>query len=213
MSEFVLKSFALGSWMTNGYLLGWEPTKEAWVVDPGFSPDPLVDYIQQEKWIITKILLTHAHLDHIAGINNIVALFPEAEILIHKEEETFLTDPSLNLSALAGVPVSAPEPTGTLADGDELVLGGLSFTVLHTPGHSPGGACFYQPREGILLSGDTLFEGSVGRTDFPTSDAAALGEGIRRKLYVLPDETKVYPGHGPETQIGREKRFNPFVKS
>lgn len=212
MSKLVLKCFALGSWMTNGYLLGQEDTREAWVVDPGFSPEPLLEYIRREGWSITKIVLTHAHLDHIAGIRDLSALFPESEILIHEEEKRFLTDPSLNLSALAGVAVSAPEPTGTLEDGTELLLGDLSFTVLHTPGHSPGGACFYQAREGILLSGDTLFEGSVGRTDFPTSDTEALADSIRRKLYVLPDETRVYPGHGPETLIGREKRSNPFVR-
>jgi len=213
MSELVLKCFSLGSWMTNGYLLGWEETREAWVADPGFSPEPLLDYIQREKWNVTKILLTHAHLDHIAGIKDLLILFPETEILIHKEEKRFLTDPSLNLSALAGVSVSAPEPTGTLEDGTELLLGDLSFTVLHTPGHSPGGACFYQAREGILLSGDTLFEGSVGRTDFPTSDTEALADSIRRKLYVLPDDTRVFPGHGPETLIGREKRSNPFIRA
>lgn len=213
MSDFVLKSFALGAWMTNGYLLGWKPTKEAWVVDPGFSPEPLLDYIRREEWNITKILLTHAHLDHIAGIKDLLALFPSSEILIHKNEEEFLTNPSLNLSAMAGVAVSAPKPTGVLEDGDELILGDRPFTVLHTPGHSPGGSCFYQAGEGILISGDTLFEGSVGRTDFPNSDPAALSEGIRRKLYVLPDDTVVYPGHGAETRLGREKKSNPFVRA
>lgn len=198
--------------MTNTYFLGWIPSQEGWVIDPGFSPEPLIDFLTAEDWQVSKILLTHAHLDHIAGIEGLRKIYPECDILIHHEERDFLTDPSLNLSTLAGRVMTAPAPTGTFADGDQFTLGDLTFSVIHTPGHSPGGSCFYQADEEICLSGDSLFYGSVGRTDFPTSDGAALSEAIRNKLFTLPDATVVHPGHGPSTSIGGEKKHNPFVR-
>ena len=197
--------------MTNAYFLGWIPSREGWVVDPGFSPESLLSFIKEGEWRISKILLTHAHLDHIAGITELQRAFPNCDILIHREEEKFLGDPSLNLSRSVGLDIRAPAPGRTLSDGDQLMLGDLSFKVLHTPGHSPGGSCFYQADEALCFSGDTLFAGSVGRTDFPTSDHATLLAAIRDKLFSLPEATKVYPGHGSPTTIGEEMRNNPFI--
>jgi len=212
MDNFTLKTFQLGGWMTNSYFLGWEESKEAWIIDPGFSPEPLVEFIKEGEWNVTKILLTHAHLDHIAGNEAIVKLFPNVEILIHQDEKDFLTDPSLNLASMSGMEINSPDPTGTFLGGDFYILGDLKFNVLHTPGHSPGGASFYQKDLGLCFTGDALFERSVGRTDFPTSDGPRLIQAIKEKLFTLPGETQVLPGHGPTTTIEFEKKSNPFIQ-
>lgn len=212
MDSFTLKNFQLGSWMTNTYILGLDETKEAWVIDPGFDPEPLIEFISQGAWQVSKILLTHAHLDHIGGIEALHKLFPKVEILVHQEEKEFITDPSLNLAAMAGMQVNSPEATGTFKDGDSFSLGDMQVSVIHTPGHSPGGASFYQADHGLCFTGDALFERSVGRTDFPTSDGPALLKSIKEKLFVLPGDTKVLPGHGPSTTIDFEKSSNPFIR-
>ena len=205
------RSFLLGEWMTNAYLAGDPETRAAWVVDPGFSPEPLLDFIKEEGWQVSRILFTHAHLDHIAGAGAVRKLFPESLLCIHKSEAAFLTDPSLNLSALMGMNIVAPPADRLLEEGDLLQEGALSCRVIHTPGHSPGGLCFYFEKENRLVSGDTLFQGSVGRYDFPTSDGEALFSSIREKLLPLPDVTSVFPGHGPDTVLGREKQTNPYL--
>jgi len=197
--------------MTNAYLAGDPETRTAWVVDPGFSPEPLLDFIKEEGWQVSLVLFTHAHLDHIAGAGAVRRLFPDSLLCIHKSEASFLTDPSLNLSALMGLNIVSPPADRFLEDGEVLKEGALSCQVIHTPGHSPGGLCFYFEKENRLVSGDTLFQGSVGRYDFPTSDGEALFSSIREKLLPLPDETAVYPGHGPETVLGREKKTNPYL--
>lgn len=208
--SLLFNCFELGEWQTNCYLLGWRPSREAWLIDPGYQPARIIRQLQSESWNLSRILLTHAHLDHIAGVGLVREAFPECEVLIHPLERSFLTDPELNLSAHFE-PVVAPEATGELLDSSILMLGELSFEVIHTPGHSPGGVTLYQKENGFALVGDTLFYRSIGRSDFPTSNPDALLASIVDRILVLPDETRIYPGHGPSTTVGSERRENPFL--
>lgn len=211
-----IERFCLGEWMTNCYVVHFDQAagdgpKDCWIVDAGFAPEPMIRYIQDNGLSPKAVVLTHGHVDHIAGVNLVREEWPEVPILIHEAEERFLTKPLLNLSVLMTPTVIAPQATGLLRHGQSIELGGVPFEVRHTPGHSPGGVSLYQPDAGVVFVGDALFAQGVGRTDFLTSDSDALLESIRSQLYNLPDDTHVLPGHGPATTIGRERRGNPFV--
>ncbi len=202
--------FELGDFQTNCYVAA--VGEACWIVDAGYRPEPMIEAIREKGWTPQQVVLTHAHCDHIAGLAAVRQVWPDLPILIHDLERDFLTDPRLNLSAMLGVPVTAPQATGRLEHGQTLSLNGVDFELRHAPGHSPGSMVLYQPQHGLALAGDTLFAGSVGRTDFPLSDHQTLMQSIRGQLYTLPDDTRVLPGHGPETRIGTEKRSNPFVQ-
>lgn len=205
-----IETFVLGAWETNCYVVS--AGRSCWIVDAGFDPRPMLEHIAERRLTPRQIVLTHAHADHIAGLHDVRRAFPDIPILIHEAEHAFLTDTALNLSAFLAEPVVAPEPTGTFAHGDTLLLEGAAFEVRHTPGHSPGGVCLYQPDHGVALVGDTLFSGSIGRSDFPTSDGETLGRSIREQLLTLPGATRILPGHGPETTIAIERRSNPYIR-
>lgn len=207
-----LQRFVLGPFETNCYLVQAGSGSECWIVDAGFEPQPMLEAIREQGLSPSKLVLTHAHIDHIAGIEAVREVFPALPILIHEAERTFLEEPSLNLSTMMGMPISAPPADETLAEGDQLEIGDERWRVLFTPGHSPGGITLYHEPSGQALVGDTLFHGSIGRFDFPTSNERQLYASIREKLYALPDEVRVYPGHGPPTTIGQERRHNPFVR-
>ncbi len=209
-----IKPFNLGQWMTNCYVVhaGEGTGDECWIIDAGFEPGPMLSYIEEAGLNPSRIVLTHAHLDHMAGVADIRSRYPEIEICLHESEIGFMTDPQLNLSTMLPWPVTGPEPTRVIRHGDILSLVGLSFTVRHTPGHSPGGITLYQEDNSVAFVGDALFAGSIGRYDFPTSDGDLLFRSIREQLLTLPDETRVLPGHGPETTIGQEKKTNPFLQ-
>ncbi len=219
--HLTIRRFALGQWMTNCYVLhapgtgGAAPARgrECWIIDAGFEPGPMIEYIQEQKLMPRQVILTHAHLDHIAGLNLIRGTWPQVGILVHREEQEFLTEPELNLSADFDEPVITPPATGLLSHGQRLELEGLVFEVRHIPGHSPGGVCLYQAQAAAVFVGDVLFNGGIGRYDFPTSDAERLVDSIRTQLYTLPDATRVYPGHGPATTVGQEKGHNPYVRA
>lgn len=202
-------AFSLGPFQTNCYVLRHGGV--TWLIDPGQDPEPLLGYLDAEAIEPDRVLLTHAHADHIAGLPALTARFPGLPIGVHSAEQTFLGDPAQNLSLGFGEPLVAPEPTELLADGQRLDLAGVAVEVLHTPGHSPGGLTFYFPSEGLAVVGDTLFAGSIGRTDFPHSDHEALLRSIRERLLTLPGDTTILPGHGPGSTIGRERATNPFV--
>lgn len=213
MPQPIVEAFTLGPYATNCYLVHHGHDSEAWIIDASFQPGLMIERVHKLGARVSRIILTHAHLDHIAGLAEVKAAFPEATISIHADEKQFLTDPSLNLSGATGIPLVAPEADETLEHGQKLTLDGDDFMVLHTPGHSPGGVTLHCPEEGIALVGDTLFFEGVGRFDFPTSDQAKLFDSIQRVLYALPPETRCLPGHGPETTIGHEMRLNPFVSA
>lgn len=206
-----IETFTLGDWMTNCYV-AHTGSGACWIIDAGFDPEPMLAFLDQRGLVPEKVVLTHAHVDHIAGLSQVRDHWPEVAILIHEAERAFLTEPTLNLSVVLDQPIVAPDATETLAHGQSLMLDDLRFEVRHTPGHSPGGVTLYQPDHGLALVGDALFAGAIGRFDFPTSDYNALIEGIRTQLLSLPDATRILPGHGPETTIGRERAANPFIQ-
>lgn len=217
VAKLRIQGFPLGDWQTNAWLVwveGWSgsPPNPAWIIDPGDQPDRLLNAIKSTGATPVAILFTHAHLDHIMGLERVLAVTGDLPIYAHPCEWSWFGDPMLNLSAMAGVdPVSVRAPTLELNDGDELKLGPTSWRVMHTPGHSPGSVSFVCDEARVVISGDTLFAGSIGRSDFPTSSSAALMNSLRNKLMTLGDDYAVYPGHGDSTTIGRERKFNPFL--
>lgn len=206
-----IRAFVLGDWQTNCYVIHAKGSSKCWIIDASFAPLKMIQYIKQSNLVPQAVLLTHAHVDHIAGLVDVRRHWPDIPILIHPAEAAFLTDPMLNLSAFLPEPIVMPEATGSFEHGDVLDFDGIKCDVRHTPGHSPGGVTFYFPTESLAIVGDTLFRGSIGRFDFPTSDEATLFRSIREQLLTLPDETRIMPGHGPKSTIGEEKLNNPYL--
>ena len=209
-NELVIDMHTLGMWQANCYVVH-AGGPDCWIVDAGFDPESMIAAIEAADLTPTHLLLTHGHIDHIAGIETVRSKWADLPILIHEAESTYLTDPDNNLSGPFGMPIVAPEATGTLEAGGALTIGDYTFEIRHTSGHSPGGVTLYCRQTGEAIVGDTLFAGSVGRHDFPHSDGPTLFQSIREQLLTLPDETAVYPGHGPATTVGTERRSNPFL--
>ncbi len=210
-----VECFTLGPFATNCYVVTPGPTPSGgpcWIVDASFGPKPLIDFVREAGLKPVALILTHTHVDHIAGVREVLAAFPGTPLLVHPLEREWLWEPMLNLSAMSGQPITTPEPDGLIEDGQTLSLGDMSWRVLHTPGHSPGGITLYHEPSGTAIVGDSLFSGSIGRTDFPGGDHATLERSIREKLYTLPGDVRVYPGHGPATTIARERKSNPYVR-
>lgn len=205
-----IEKFVLGALQTNSYLILNEDTKEVVIVDPAICPDYVLSHVKSKGYIPKAILLTHGHFDHVMGIEGWVSNY-EIPVYLHEDEKEVLANPKLNLSVMMGK-YYAYDKVQTLKDGEVLELAGFSFKVIHTPGHTKGGCCYYEEREGVLISGDTLFQASVGRSDFPTGSMSTLVKSIKERLFVLPDDVMVYPGHNNLTCIADEKKYNPFVK-
>jgi glyoxylase-like metal-dependent hydrolase (beta-lactamase superfamily II) len=182
------------------------------VVDPGLEPEAILDFLSEQGLRPAAILNTHGHADHIGGNAAMKQAFPEAPLLIGAGDAHLLADADANLSAPFGMPITSPPADRLVHEGDLLEFAGISLEVIEVPGHSPGHVVFrYRNDPDLILGGDVLFRGSIGRCDFPNSNGPLLLEGIRTKLFALAPGTIVYPGHGPVTTIGHEKRFNPFV--
>ena len=207
---YKIKLFVLGSVSTNCYLLYQEDTRKAVLFDPADRADVILDFINEKQLKLEAILLTHGHFDHIGAAQEI-AKQCQAAIYGHELEAEIVSDTTLNLSAIMGRTAISLQLDKTLRDGDEIDAAGFHFQALHTPGHTPGGVCYYLEKEKLLFCGDTLFAGSVGRSDFPKGSYAELIRSIREKLLQLPGETQAFPGHGEQTTIGYEQTHNPFI--
>ena len=199
----------LGNMGTNCYFVYREDTKNAIVFDPADNGYYLYEKLNDNGITVKAIFLTHGHFDHIYGVKKLKEL-SGAKVYASVDEVEVLKDSDKNVSELFGRVITL-EPDETFNDLDVITIEGMTFQVLATPGHTVGSVCFYFKDDNILIAGDTLFEGSVGRTDFPTGSMKTLVESINSKLMVLPDNTRVYPGHGGTTTIGDERQNNPFI--
>jgi hydroxyacylglutathione hydrolase len=196
----------------NSYVVWRAGRSDVLVIDPGLEPELILDFLRERGFTPAAILNTHGHADHIGGNRALKETFPDAPLLIGANEARLLTDANANLSAPFGMPVTSPPADRLLREGDVVEEAGIRLEVLDLPGHSPGHVVFlYRDAPNVVFGGDVLFRGSIGRYDFPGSSGTQLLEGIRTKLYSLPGDTVVYPGHGPVTTVGHEKRTNPFV--
>ena len=198
----------------NTYIIS-SPSGECIIIDPGcfdeYEREELRELIDKNNLKPVRMINTHCHIDHILG-NAFVAKTWNLALEIHKGEIPVLAA-GVTVANMYGVPYdTSPEPTSFLAEGDEVALDGIAMKVLFTPGHSPASICFYNATDGWVIGGDVLFYESIGRTDLPGGDHQTLLKSIRNQLFVLPNETVVYPGHGPTTKIGYEKMFNPFMQ-
>ena len=220
MSELKIGRMVLGPCSTNTYFIYREGSSDAIVIDPADYGKQICDNLVKNGFAIRGILLTHGHFDHIWGC---AALKKAANELAQKEgaepikiyaseaEKELLGDAHMNVSKQAGRACTL-EADVYLKDGEEVTIAGMTCKMIATPGHTAGGCCYYFEEAGFLISGDTLFQDSVGRTDFPTGSMGTLVRSVREKLFVLPDEVKVYPGHGDSTTIGHEKKYNSFCQ-
>lgn len=195
--------------MANCFILGCEDTREAVVIDPGDDADQILMILAKEKLTVKYLINTHGHFDHV-GANRRMKEVTGAKLAIHPDDVPMLSELSRSAASFGLSAENSPEPDLLLHDKDTVRFGNITLTVIHTPGHSRGGIALYTP--GHLFAGDTLFAGSIGRTDLPGGDYDTLIASIKRKLLVLPDDTVVYTGHGPETTIADEKRMNPFLR-
>jgi glyoxylase-like metal-dependent hydrolase (beta-lactamase superfamily II) len=204
-----IERFQVGELWTNCYVVSNE-RHDAIVVDPGGPMKEVISYIERNGLRVARIMLTHGHGDHIMGLGEIRALASEG-VCVQTEDSGYLVSASKNLSAIMGRAAEFKAADSLLSDGDSIQMGNMKIEVIHTPGHTRGGVCFYitEGPDALLISGDTLFARSVGRTDLPGGDEATLVESLK-KLESLPDSLPVYPGHGPATVLGEERKLNPY---
>ncbi|BCS98028.1 MBL fold metallo-hydrolase [Desulfoluna limicola] len=207
----LIKDLVVGPIGANCIILGCETTRQAAVIDPGDDADRILKALADEKLTVTAIINTHGHFDHV-GANKRLKEATGAEIMIHEADASMLQELSVTAMAFGLRAENSPPADRLLADGDTITFGEKTLTVLHTPGHTPGGVTFYCKDEKTAFAGDTLFYGSIGRTDLPGGNYGTLISSIKNQLFALPDDTVVYTGHGPKTTIGTEKQYNPFLK-
>lgn len=203
----ILKTITAGPLGVNCYLIGCEKTKTGAVIDPGDDAPIILNTIKQNNLDIKYILLTHGHVDHLAHLTRLKAEL-NAQFLMH-QEDAFLLKGLFAQALMFGLPnPGSPKPDRFISDGEEIMLGNLKIKALHTPGHSPGSVTYFV--EDRLFVGDLIFSGSIGRTDLPKGDYQTLIHSVQTKIFTLPDETIIYPGHGQETTVAQEKATNPF---
>ena len=204
----IIKTLPVGPIMANCFIVGCQETMQAAIIDPGDEAEKILQSVNDSNLEVKTIINTHGHFDHVSANKGIHAA-TNAPILIHALDAPMLEHISASAANWGLSAENSPVPERTLNDGDTIVFGRITLKVLHTPGHTPGGVSLFA--EGHVFVGDTLFAGSIGRTDFPGGDFATLKSSIQDKLFTLGDDVRVYTGHGPETTIGHEKQHNPFV--
>lgn len=197
----------------NSYIAHFEGRDDCLIIDPGFEPDKIFDYVTENRLTPATFLITHGHADHIVGNGEMKNRWPDCPIVIGREEAPKLTSAQLNLSAGFGAPITSPPADILLDEGEVYRAAGFELEARLIPGHSSGHLVFvaHHLKPIFVFGGDVLFAGSIGRTDFPGGSFDALADGIHRKLFTLPDDTIIFPGHGPATTVGEEKDSNPFV--
>ncbi len=214
-NNIIIKTVVADFFMENAYILHVNGRNDSVIIDPGLAPDQYLQAFEEQQLEPAAILNTHGHGDHTAGNGPLVERWPDCPIIIGEEDAYKLTDPVANLSQGFGFSLISPEADVLVADGDELEIAGIKFEVRHIPGHSIGHVAYIcrDVEPWLVFGGDLLFQEGIGRYDFPDGDQRALVLGIKEKLYTLPDDTLVYPGHGAPTTIGHEKLYNPFVST
>ncbi len=215
MADHQIMQFNVGPVMTNCYIISNNDSHQCLVIDPGAAGEALYSKTKEEGLDPVAILATHGHFDHMGGVSDFVAAAradgKDISVYIHKAEKDTLSNPNYNQSVMLGR-YDSYHADIFLDDDQILDLAGFKIKVLFTPGHTPGGCCFYFMNEGLVFCGDTLFNCSVGRTDFPGGSMSVLSRSIKDKLFTLPDDTEVFPGHDSPTTIGFEKENNPFIQ-
>lgn len=200
----------VGPVYTNCYIVNKENDSTGCVViDPGEDAEKIASYIRKKNLTCEGILLTHGHFDHITAVSELHSLVG-GEIYAYEKEKELLADPMLNSSAMVGYEVGI-EADVWLRDGQMLEIAGMQFQVIHTPGHTKGGCCYYAESDKLLFSGDTIFMESIGRTDLPTGNSRELIDSVRNKVLTLPNDVTIYPGHGPKTTVAYEVANNPYA--
>lgn len=210
MSDLKIGRMVIGSVQTNCYFVYREGTSDVIFFDPADKGDYIYETLKDKGFNVKGILLTHAHFDHIWGCNKLREL-SGAPIYAYEAEKVLCEDAVTNVSEQVGRPYTVI-PDRYLKDGEEITIADMTCRLIATPGHTVGSCCYYFEEDGLLIAGDTLFQESVGRTDLATGSMGELVRSIKDKLFTLPDDTKVYPGHGDSTTIGYEKEYNPFVQ-
>jgi glyoxylase-like metal-dependent hydrolase (beta-lactamase superfamily II) len=207
-----VECLVLGLYETNCYVVRADKKcHEVLIIDTGLDTSGVTEHLRSNKLKPVAVVLTHGHADHIVGSAAIRTNWGNVQVYIHRLDAEMLTDATINLSLMNGSAFVTEPADVVVEEGDTIEQAGLKLEVIHTPGHSPGSICLYAKDENLLFSGDTLFAGGVGRMDFPGGNMEQLLSSIKEKLLVLPQQTVVYPGHGPQTTIGRELKYNPFI--
>ena len=206
----MIRSMVLGPVQTNVYFIINDDTKECVIADPADSPERIISYIEEKGLKPAAIILTHGHYDHIAGIDGLLDRW-KLKIYASSGEKRLLKDTDLNHSVMSYGRALTVDADVFLGDGERFREAGIEFKCIHTPGHTEGSCCYLIDSMKALISGDTLFEGSIGRTDLPTGSVAQMRQTLREKIVTLPDDIEVYPGHGGMTSMADEKRWNPYL--
>ena len=207
--DLIVEILELGPFFVNCYIVGDPVSKKGIIIDPSWEPERIIKHVDKFGLEIEKVVITHGHADHIGALHDIRSHY-NAPVYIGEKDAIMLTDPVANLSGLSGENVVTDPADEMLHEGDNVEVGDYSFKVLETPGHSQGSISLYG--HGMVFTGDVLFLGSIGRTDFPGCSFEVLMNSIKTKILTLPDDTIVYPGHGPDTMIKQEREYNPFLE-